>query len=212
MSGTTASTNTSATGGFLLDRPPGPPRAEEIERVLQITVQTLSNLPASLVRPRWQPMPPTQPPANVTWASVGVQKIEADEFPDIQHLDIVLPGARGRGADHMKRHMTVTVLVTMYGPEAEDAAAQLRDNLYIPQQMEGTFPLKLLTIRDLARAPELINQQWINRVDLEIDFRMQSDRIYPVLNLRGADVQLHSESGEAPAIVHVRDPNLEILR
>lgn len=199
MSGS-ASTNTSATGGFLLDRPPGPINSEQLERVIQNTVATLANLPGDLTRPRWQPMPPTQPPAEVTWCSVGVQRIEADEFPDIQHRDEQMPGAVARGLDLMKRHSTVTVLATFYGPEAEDAAAQLRDALYMPQQMEGMRPLKLLTVRDLARAPEMINQQWINRVDLEIDFRMQADRVFPVLNLEGADVTVRTEAGVRNAI------------
>jgi hypothetical protein len=190
-----ASTNTSATGGFVLDRPPGPITSEQLERVIQLTVATLANLPGPLTRPRWQPMPPTQPPADVTWCSVGVQRIEMDEYPNLRHFDIQLPGARGRGADEMQRHGTITVLVTMYGPEAEDAAAQLRDALYIPQQMEGMHPLKLLTVRDLARAPEMVNQQYINRVDLEIEFRMQTTRIYPILNLNGADIVVRTENG-----------------
>lgn len=201
-----ASTNTSATGGFILDRPPGPITSEGLEHVIQLTVATLANLPGPLTRPRWQPMPPTQPPADVTWCSVGVQRIEADEYPYLKHHgDMQLLGARGKGATEMQRHSTVTVLVTIYGPEAEDAGAQLRDALYIPQQHEGMFPLKLLSVRDLARAPELINQQYINRVDMEIDFRFQSNRIYPILNLVGADVLLQNEAGLLDAI-EVREP------
>jgi hypothetical protein len=204
MSGT-ASSNTSATGGYVIDRPPGPLKASEIETVLQSMVATLANLPGHLVRPRWQPHPATQPPADVTWAAVGVLRQEVDDYPEIRHDGYTtLPGAQGPGVDRMYRHSTLTVHVTFYGPEAEDAAAQLRDASYIPQQMEMLRGLKLKTVHDLARAPELVNQQWINRADLEMEFRLQIDRVYPILNLNGADVVLRNDLGLAPTVVTVR--------
>ncbi len=191
-----ASTNTSATGGYILDRPPGPPTAHELEHVVQHMVATLANLPGTLTRPRWQPTPPTQPPPEVTWCSVGITRIEADEFPElIHHGEMQLPGARGKGASIQRRHGTVTVLATFYGPHCEDAAAQLRDGLYVPQQIEGMHPFKLFSVRDLSRAPELVNQQWINRVDLEIQLRLQSERVFPIFNIEAADVVVRTEEG-----------------
>jgi hypothetical protein len=61
--------------------------------------------------------------------------------------------------------------------------------------MEGMRPLKLKSVQDLARGPELVNQQWINRADMQIEFRYQIDRVYPVLNLVGADVVTRNEDG-----------------
>jgi hypothetical protein len=191
-----ASANTSATGGYLTEKPPPTLTSAEIERILQHMVASLTSLPGNLVRPRWQPIPPTQPMADVTWGSVGVMKQEVDDFPEIIHDgQAMLEGAPGFGVDRMRRHSTLTVLVTFYGPEAEDVAGMLRDALYIPQQMEGMRPLKLKSVQDLARGPELVNQQWINRADMQIEFRYQIDRVYPVLNLVGADVVTRNEDG-----------------
>jgi hypothetical protein len=194
MSGTI---NTSATGGYIVGQPPQPPTGEQITRALQKMVMALAGLPGMLVRPRWQPMPPSQPQADVTWASVGITKVEADDYPAIIHDGSgTFPGALAPGVDRMQRHATLTVLVTFYGPEAETCAASLRDALYMPQNWEPTEPigLKLRDVRDLARTAEIINQQWVDRFDMELELRQQIDRVYPVYNLDGADVVLHREN------------------
>ena len=93
------------------------------------------------------------------------------------------------------------MLVTFYGPEAEACAGALRDGLYIQQNWEPlrAFGLKLHDIQDLARAPELVNQQWIDRLDVELVLRRQVERIYPMLNLDGADVILIATTGDGTA-------------
>ena len=197
MSGS-ASTNTSATGGYVIDVLPGPPMGEAITGALQNMVANLASLPGSLVRPRWQPMPPTQPPADVTWASVGVTRTEADDYPYLVHDGATqLVGAVGPGVDRMQRHSTITVLCTFYGPAAENAAAAWRDALYVPQNWEPlrALSIKFRNIRDLARVPELVNQQWIDRIDVEIELRHQIDRVYPILNLDGADIAMIANRG-----------------
>jgi hypothetical protein len=197
--------NTSATGGYLTDRPPGPETEEDLEAIVQTMVATLTGLPGNLVRPRWQPTPPTQPPVDVTWASIGVLRQEVDDFPQITHDGaLTLAGSNGQGADRMQRHSTLTFLVTFYGPLAANCAARMRDALYIQQQMELSKPLKLREVRDLAVMPEIINNQWVSRVDLEVDFRLQIDRVYPVLNLEGADIVLNNDQGDPPTTVIVR--------
>lgn len=192
--------NTSATGGYITDQPPKPPSGEQIIRALQKQIVALTGIPGTLVRPRWQPMPPSQPQADVTWASVGVQKVETDDYPSIVHDGSgTFPGALAPGVDRMTRHGTITVLTTFYGPEAETCAGVLRDALYVQQNWEPmtTIGLKLREVRDLAHAPELVNQQWIDRVDLEIDFRQQINRVYPVYNLDGADLVVHSDDANS---------------
>jgi hypothetical protein len=204
MSGTI---NDSSTGGFVTDIPPPPPTGEQITAALQTMIATLGGLPGTLVRPRWQPMPPAQPPAGTTWAAVGITRAEADNYPFILHDGATqIVGASGPGADRMQRHSTITVLVTFYGPEAERAAGAMRDGLYVQQNWEplAAVGLKFRDIRDLARLPELVNQQWIDRFDVQIDFRHQIDRTYPILNLDGADVVIRTDTGAADIDVSVR--------
>jgi hypothetical protein len=190
--------NTSADGGYLTDQYPKPPSAEVVQHALQEAVAVLAGLPGNLVRPRWQPLPPVQPPADITWVSIGVVMVEADNFPSLVHVGGVslLPGLPP-GYEVMQRHQTITVEATFYGPEAEDAAGAVRDALHLPSNIAMLAPvgLKLREVHDLARAPELLNQQWVNRIDLRIDFRQMVQRVYAVLDLDGADVSVTSQSG-----------------
>jgi hypothetical protein len=191
--------NTSATGGYIIEIPPGPPTGEQITAALQATVRALTGLPGNLVRPRWQPMPPTQPDAGVTWASVGTTHMEADDYPVITHDGLAqLVGAPGPGVDRMTRHVTITAVVTFYGPEAEDVAGTFRDAFYVQQNWEPlhVLGLNMREVADLARAPELINQQWIDRIDIKLEMRGQLTRVYPVLNLDGADVVIHRPNAD----------------
>ena len=189
--------NTSATGGYIIEVPPSPPGVHEIAAGLQQMIVALTGLPGSLVRPRWQRMPPTQPDPETTWASIGVTRVEADAYPYITHDGAAqLVGTEGKGVDRMQRHLTVSVLATFYGPEAELCAGSVRDGLYMNQNWEplASLGLKLRDFRDLARNAELINQQWVDRFDVLLELRQQIDRVYPVLNIEGADVVLHSPS------------------
>lgn len=186
--------NTSATGGFLAEIPPPPITGRGMTLALQAAVVAITGLPGTLVRPRWQPMPPTQPPVEVTWCSIGITHIEAHDYPVITHDGTTqLVGAPGPGVDRLRRHMTQTVVATFYGPESEDVAGMFRDGMYIQQNWE---PLHLVGARlrevgDLARVPETINQQWVDRFDIRLEMEVQIERVYPVLNIDGADVVLH---------------------
>lgn len=198
MSGSVA-TNTSASGGYVIDVPPPPPTGEQITAGLQVMIATLTGLPGTLVRPRWQPMPPSQPNPTTTWAAVGIIRVEADDYVYIRHDGATqLVGAPGPGVDRMQRHSTITVVVTFYGPEAEACAGAMRDGMQIQQNWEPLIPLALKprTIEDLARTPELINQQWVDRLDVRLELRHQIERVYPILNLDGADVVLHRQQAD----------------
>jgi hypothetical protein len=177
--------------------------------VLQNMVSQLSGIAGMLVRPRWQPMPPTQPPVDTTWAAVGIIKTEADGFPYIAHDGATtLAGQTNPGVDRMQRHSTITLMATFYGPQAEDAAAGFRDALYVPQNREPLMGVgvKLLGVHDLTRAPEIINQQYIDRIDLQIDLRQQIDRVYPVFNLNGAVIDIRADTGATANVVVTPPP------
>ena len=188
---------TSATGGFVTDRTSSP-GAREVEGVLQQMIVATTELAPPLVRPRYQPMPPARPPADVSWAAVGIIMVEADDYPYEQHVGIeVLPGETKPGYTIMQRHNTLTALVTFYGPEAETLSGRLRDALYIGQNMEpfAVVNAKMRSVEDLARNPEVINQQYINRVDMRITLRQQVTRVYPIFDIAAAHVVLQSDTG-----------------
>jgi len=203
MSGS-AATNTSATGGYIVQRPPPPPTADDFQVGVQGQLVALSGLPGNLVRPQFQGTPPVQPPIDTTWASFGLVMTESDDYPYFLHVGSdTLAGETNPGYTIIQRHMTLTVHVVFYGPEAEDVAGAVRDGLYIGQNYEPLLALglKLRTVHDLARVPELINQQYLNRVDLRIEYRVMIERVLPIFDLSGADV--HITDGDSGTEVDV---------
>jgi len=49
-----------------------------LDAVFQALVVGITGLPGTLVRPRWQPVPPTQPSVTTNWAAIGVTTNAAD--------------------------------------------------------------------------------------------------------------------------------------
>ena len=195
--------NTSATGGFIIDVPPGPPVGDVVDQAMQVMVSQLAGLPGNLVRPRWQPMPPTQRSPATTWAAVGVIQTSVEGYPAILHDGATSLAGLPPGVDRMQRHATLTVLVSFYGPEADFCAGQLRDALYMQQNMEplAAIGAKLYEVEDLTRNAEVMNQQFIDRVDIRVLLRQQLDRVFPILNLNGAQVTIHNERFSEDVIV-----------
>lgn len=182
--------NTSSTGGFIA--PAASPVVLEdtaLTDLLQAMVVGITGLTASLVRPRWQPVPPTQPSVTTTWCAIGI----TDRTPD--------PGTAwvghdptGDGTDQMQRHEVLTVLLSFYGPNAAAMAGRLGDGLYIAQNRETLYHAGagLVDVGASLTFGELVNGQFVSRCDMPITVRRVRARIYPVENLLEGPVNLES--------------------
>lgn len=156
---------------------PAPLYDDALDDLFQGLLAGITGLPGDLVRPRYQRKPPKQPAADVTWCAVGVMDIDPDAGPA---LDVDQVGA-------LVRHETLHVLASFYGPNASAAAAQARDGLTLPQNAV----LQLMTYVNsdtMRKASELVNEQWIQRIDLPMQFRRQVKRAYSVQTILAADV------------------------
>jgi len=176
--------NDSSTGGYLQTTVTSPSYDAALELFFQAVVVGVTGMTPSLVRRRWQPVPPAQPEATVDWASIGITYIEALN-PVVLH-----DGAAnsGNGQSNMTTQECVNVLCTFYGPDAWGNAAALRDGLWIGQNREQLF-LNGVALQDIGRivkAAELVNEVWIPRSDIGIEFERQTGRTYSILNLLSA--------------------------
>ncbi|MCX5495372.1 hypothetical protein OSH11_11690 [Kaistia dalseonensis] len=162
----------------------------------------ITGLPGDLVRPRWQPIPPQQPAADMTWAAVGIVRATPDANASIMHIP---SDAGGDGADHMQRHETIEALASFYGPSASANAARLRDGLALPQNRDMIrtattdagvdIGMSFIECGTVISVPDLVNQTWLRRCDLPLVFRRRVDRVYPVLNLLSAEGTIEADSG-----------------
>lgn len=183
-------TNTSATGGYLVPSTPAPADDDALQAIFQQMAAGVTGLPGNLVRPRWQPVVDAEPPIDASWCAIGV----TDSAPDDNA--VILHHGSGDGSDEMQRHETLTVLASFYGPAASTAAARLRDGLALPQNREAirSAGIALVETGRAVNAPDLVNKQWRRRVDVEMTFRRQVTRTYPVLNLLSAEGEIASDT------------------
>ncbi|MFG1399835.1 phage neck terminator protein [Roseixanthobacter pseudopolyaromaticivorans] len=183
-------TNTSATGGYLTPSSSPTVWDDQLDDVLQSMIVGITGLPGQVVRPRWQPNPPKQPEPNTDWCAVGVTHIENDALAAHTH------NSAGDGSDTLRRHATLTVMASFYGPHRMGFASQLSDGLLVPQNLEAavTAGLLLLQASDVVSAADLFNQNWIARADVLMMFRRQIVRTYPVLNILSGVGTIHPAS------------------
>lgn len=183
--------NTSASGGYLAPAQLSPPlEGDALDDEFQKAVVGITGIAGALVRPRWQAKPPKQPAADVDWCALGIATQSPDAGPHIQH------NGAGDGTDIFTRHESIRLLLTFYGPNAKRNAATMRDGIQMPQNMEqlALADIGLVGLGEIQAVPELVNQQWVKRYDLPMQFNRQIVRVYGVQNIVEADPILISDT------------------
>lgn len=190
--------NTSATGGYLQPVGVAPPYTDnELDAIFQKAVVGITGLTGQYVRPRWQGVSPVVPERSVDWCSISVETIRQDDSPVIEHY------SPAEGSDHYARHEDITFLSTFYGENAMRYATKLKDGLTIPQNLEilKGDGIAFIDSEPLRSVPELFNQQWIKRYDLRCRFRRKVTRVYPILNLLAAEVEVYSDRNKEKTLI-----------
>ena len=166
-------TNTSVTGSSLLPVGEALPADASLEDVLQAHVVGITGLPGALVRPRWQPTVPKMPEPCETWAAIGISTTDADAGP------VLNQGAEVGG---YIRHETIQVMVTFYGPHAEQKIKQLRDGMHIRQNNQALLAIKAKVVQcgDIKSVPEQYNMQWVRRYDMTYTLHRRVELTYPI--------------------------------
>ncbi len=179
---------TSATGGILTPSPPPPADDSALDAIIQSLISNVTGLGA-LVIPYPQPVPPKQPDFSVNWCAFTVRTAHPDDGPVIGFDSTALVGT-------YLDHETIEVLATFYGPGSKGVAAQLRDGLRIPQNIEGlaAYSMKFVRTGPIRQVPELVNQQWRRRQDMSIVFRRAVSRTYQTTSLLVGEVQLQDDT------------------
>jgi hypothetical protein len=94
----------------------------------------LTGLRGDLIRPRWQPLPPNQPPAGTNWAAVGVM----ERMPlDYTFEKFVTDPSSDSDTFTLQRQERLEVMASFYGPSAGGYAQIVRDGIYLSQNREA---------------------------------------------------------------------------
>jgi hypothetical protein len=185
-------TNTSATGGPLSPAPPYPVDDDALDTALQLLIVGVTGLPATLVRPRWQPVPQKRPEPGTNWCAIGVTNDTPDDGPSITY-DPVNDNAI------YTRHENIFALASLYGPLAKTNAAILRDGLSVNQNLEPllVIAMSLIETGPIVALNELVNQTWIKRRDMTLHLRRKVTRTYPILSFASSS---GSTTSDAPPL------------
>ena len=172
---------TSATGGYLSPELSSTSIMDVgLINIIHNWLSGVSGLPLVLVRPRWQPEPPTLPGATITWMAFGIDHLPSDTFPSVTHY-----GEEG-GYSIVGRQEHIQVSVTTYGPEAQEKMGLLRDGMVISQnrdylQAQG---LEVLNSGTIVFLPELVKNIWLYRTDMRVVLCRRISNRYPILNMQ----------------------------
>lgn len=175
--------NNSTTGGYIKpSSTQGFPRNLTLTQFLQTVFVGLTGIDGTLVRPKWQPEPLKQPDLTVNWMAYGVTATTPDANAYLGVNDDGLSST-------MQRHALLEVQCSFYGPQAQEYADLVRDGFQIPQNRSAlkSANMGFVEVGPAQHIPDLVNERFINRVEMGVFLRRETIRTYPILTLLSAD-------------------------
>lgn len=160
-----------------------------LDDIIHDLIVGMTGIVGGLVRPRWQPEPPTQPDYTVDWVAFGLNRSTVDAFA-YEHHD-----ASGAGPTRVERDELLFFLHSFYGPHAHGFCERFRDGFEISQNRDAikAVGLTLVEVQEPVKLPALLKEKWVPRVDVTVIYRRRTSRAYPVLTLRSGHVELTTE-------------------
>lgn len=177
-----------------------PQHDQQLDDALHSTIQgVVGRVPATLVRPRWQPEPPNRPNSTTDWIAFGVVRSEPDVFAYEGH-EVIANGDGSADSTIVERDELVYVLVSFFGPNAAANDARLRAGLDLAQNRNIMRNLNIGFVEYQApvRVPALLKETWVPRVDATLVLRRRSVHRYQVRSLVGGDGSLDNEQYLTP--------------
>lgn len=186
----------STTSGFLAPIT-APSYDDALDDILQAAVVGIVGLPGNLVRPRWQPNPPNQPPFDTDWCAFGVVRSEVDTFAYSAH------DPTNDGTSSVDRDELLYVLHSFYGPNSASNCERFRDGFEISQNRDtlATAGVQLVEVGEAVTLPALLQEKWVRRRDVTVTYRRRTSRVYQINTVIAGQLGLDNEHYVTPITV-----------
>jgi hypothetical protein len=181
--------NNSSTGGYLLPTSTDPiPGGLTLTQFIQSVLVGISGIDGTLVRPKWQIDPPKQPNISVNWLAFRVIQENPDTY-GYSDMD-------SEGNTYSQRHEDLRIQCGFYGPDAMHYAGIVRDGFQISQNLEVLRSAKMgfTSTGQPLRVPDLVNERWVERIEMEVVLRREIVRTYAILSLSSAKGTIYSDT------------------
>jgi hypothetical protein len=163
-----------------------PAEDDALDDVVHEAIVGITGITGDLVRPRWQPEPPTQPAFTVDWVAFGLNRSEEDTFT-YDNTD---------GTTYtVQRDEMLYFLVSAYGPNAGRTRKMLSDGLAVSQNRDALLAagLALVEMQEMTKVPALFKEKWVTRVDSTVVFRRRTTTVYTVATITSGQLGLNNE-------------------
>lgn len=174
-----------------------PTYGDALDDLLHDAINGITGVANDLIRPRWQPEPPTQPPFTTDWVAFGIVRCPEDVFAYEAH------DPSGNGTI-LQRDEEPEVLISFYGPNSALLQKTFSSGISMAQNRDtlAAVGIKLIEVQEPYVLPSLLKEKWVRRVDITIRFRRRIGWTYNIQNLlQGGSVGLNNEQYTTPIII-----------
>jgi hypothetical protein len=180
----------------------GVPYGDALEDFFHGVIAGITGLVGSLVRPKYQDAPPTEPQLDVDWVAFRAY-VHATPWSAFREQ-------LSDGATVVEGEEVVEVLLSFWGPNYQETERRWRDGLQVPQNRDELFAagVALVGFADPVVVPLLVKERWVKHADVRATFRRWASRTYQVRTLASADGTIRGDGTPAGEVLGTVDTTI----
>jgi len=189
------SNNSQGAGYLVPTSTQGFPKGLSLTQFIQTVLVGVSEIPGTLVRPKYQVEPLSQPDIYTDWLSFGILSSAPDANAYLN--------TNTDNSYSMQRHALTEISLSFYGPNALDNYELVRDGFQVTQNLAALKAngLGFVEVTRALRVPDLINERWVDRYESSVILRKETQRTYAVTTFVSANGTINTVVGTEDYVI-----------